>query len=69
MLGEATVLDPEHVGRYPYDGTAGVREAPVDNDVVALRHDEPVFVAQGIGRAADEGEQSVPAGRGELCWM
>src|SRR2546425_218635 len=62
MLGEATVLDPDHVGRYPRDGTAGVREAPVDNDVVALRHDELVFVAQGIGRAADKVEQAVTAG-------
>ena len=59
MLGEATVLNPDHVGRYPCDGTAVAREPAVDNDVVALRHDELVFVVQSIGCAADKVEQAV----------
>jgi len=34
MLGEATVLDPDHVGRYPCDGTAGVRELAMDEQAI-----------------------------------
>jgi hypothetical protein len=59
--GAASVLDPDHVGRYPCDGTAVAREPAVDNDVVALRHDELVFVVQSIGCAADQVEQAVTA--------
>jgi hypothetical protein len=61
VLGKTTVLDPDHVGRYPCDGTAVACEAAVDNDIVVLRHDELVFVAQSIRRAADQLEQAVAA--------
>ena len=61
MLGKATVLDPDYVGSYPCDGTPVARKAAVDNNVVAFRQDELVFVAQSVRRATDKVEQAVTA--------
>src|SRR5260370_4478589 len=60
VLGQATVLDPDHVGRYPCGGTAGAREAALYHDVVAFRRDEPVFLAPRIRGTAEQIEQAVP---------
>jgi hypothetical protein len=62
VLGESTVLDPDHVGRYRCNGTPGAREPAVDNDVVTLRQNELVFVAQGIRGAAEKGKQPLATG-------
>src|SRR5260370_21515636 len=61
VLGQATVLDPDHVGRYPCGGTAVAREAAVYNDVGAFRHDELVFGAPRIRGTADQFEQALAA--------
>jgi hypothetical protein len=38
------------------------RKASVDDDIVALRENEAVLIAQAVGKAADEPEQSFAAG-------
>ena len=37
MLGEAAILDPDHVTSDPCDGAALTREAAMENHIVALR--------------------------------
>lgn len=61
VLGKVTVLYPDHVSRYPCRGTTVAAEAAVDDNIVAFRQDELVFVAQCVWRAADEIEQPVVA--------
>ena len=63
MLSEATILDSNHVSRYPCDGTTVSREAAVGNNVVTVRQDELVFVAHLVRRATDEVEQAVATWR------
>ncbi len=38
------------------------RKAAVDDDVIALRQDEAVLVAQAVGKATDKPEQPFPTG-------
>jgi len=62
MVDVATgCLDPDHVRCYPRGRAAAAGEAAVDNDVVALRHNELVFVTQSVGRAANKTEQAIAA--------
>src|SRR5712671_1053826 len=62
MLGQDAVLDPHHVGGDPCGGLSSTRKASVDGDVVAFRENEAVLIAQAVGKAADEPEQSFAAG-------
>ena len=62
MLGEDAVLDPHNVCGHPCRGLSGTRKAPVDDDVVALRQNEAVLVAQAVGKAADKPEQPLATG-------
>src|SRR3982074_3029967 len=62
MLGQGAVLDPPHGGGDPCRGSSNTRKAPVDDDVVAFCEDEAVLIAQAVGKAADEPEQSFAAG-------
>jgi hypothetical protein len=48
MLGEDAVLDPHHVGGHPCRGSPVTRKAAVDDDVVALRQNQAVLVAQTV---------------------
>ena len=63
MLGEAAILDPDHISSDPCGGTALACEAAMENHMVALRHDNSVLIAQSVRRASDEVEQSLAAGR------
>jgi hypothetical protein len=56
VLGQAAILHPDHVCRYRCSWTTVAYEAAIDNDVVAFRQDELVFVAESIWSAADEVE-------------
>jgi hypothetical protein len=62
MLGQRAVLDPHHVGGHPRRGPSVTRKAAVDDDVVALRQNETVLVAQAVGKAADKPEQPFATG-------
>src|SRR6266850_6234740 len=59
VFGQAAVLDPDNIRGDPRNRRAVSRETSVDNDIVALRDDELVFVTQGVGRVADQIEQSI----------
>ena len=70
MLGPDAVLDPHHVGGHPSRGSSGTRKAAVDDDVVALRQNEAVLVAQADGKAADKpNSPSRPGSMWALCWV
>src|SRR4029077_6634692 len=53
VFSETAVLDPDNIRGDPRNRRAVSRETSVDNDIVALRDDELVFVTQGLGRIAD----------------
>src|SRR5438270_1932076 len=59
VFGKAAVLDPDNIRGDPRDRRSVSRETSVDNDIVALRDDELLFVTQGVGRVADQIEQSI----------
>src|ERR1700693_2678787 len=54
VLGEAAILDPDHVSSDPCDGAALTREAPMENDIVALRQDNTGIIAESVRRASDK---------------
>jgi len=57
VLCQETVFEPDNVGGDPGGGSSHPSETAVRNDIVALRDDELVFIAQGIWRRADKSEQ------------
>jgi hypothetical protein len=70
MLGQHTVLDPHHVGSHPCRGCSVTRKAAVDDDVVALRQNEAVLVAQLPERLrTSPSSPSRPGSMWALCWM
>src|SRR5882757_5502097 len=62
MLGQDAVLEPHHVGGHPCRGSPVTRKAAVDDDVVGLRQNQAVLVAQAVGKAADKPEQPFATG-------
>ena len=62
MLGEAAVLYAEDIGGDERRRLAAARESSMNDDVIALRHDQAVLVAKDRRQRADEVEQPVPAG-------
>ena len=63
MLGEAAILDPDHISSDPCGGAALASEAATENHIVPLRHDNTGLIAESVRRASDEVEQSLAAGR------
>src|ERR1700730_143643 len=62
VFGELAVLETDDIGGNPDRGTAVAGEAPMRDDVVALRHNQLVLVAERLGRRPDEVEQALSAG-------
>ena len=56
MLGEAAILDPDHVSSDPCDGAALTREAAMENHIVALRQNNTGLIAESVRRASDKVE-------------
>ena len=61
MLGELAILEADNVGRDPGHLPSNAGETTVRDDVIALGENELVFIAQRVGRRADEVEQPVAA--------
>jgi hypothetical protein len=62
VLGELAVFHAHDIGGDPRSRAPLAREAPVRDNVVAFGEDHVIFVAEGIGKGANELEQAV-AGR------
>src|SRR3984893_5016121 len=54
VLGEAAILDPDHVSSDSCDGAALTREAAMENHIVALRQDNTGLIAESVRRATDK---------------
>lgn len=61
MLGQAASFHPDDIRRDQRGGGSVSRKSSVENDVVALGHDQGVFVSQGEGKRFDEIEKSIAA--------
>ena len=59
MLGQNAVLDPHYIGGDPCCWSSVTRKTAVDDNVIALRQNKTVLVAQAVGKAADEAEQTL----------
>jgi hypothetical protein len=62
VLGETAVLHPDDVGSDQRRRLAVSREAPVQDDVIAVGHNDGVLVTQRIGQAPHEIKQAIATG-------
>jgi hypothetical protein len=62
MLDENTVVDPEDVRRNPVHGCPEPRKPPMNDDEVAISHEQPGLVFQRQRQALDEVEEALAAG-------
>src|SRR6476661_7044968 len=61
MLGEATLLHPDDIRSYQGAGSSVSGKSSVQNDVVALGHDQRILVSQRVRKRFDEVEEAFAA--------
>jgi hypothetical protein len=61
MLGEATLLHPDDIRSYQGAGSSVSGKSSVQNDVVALGHDQRILVSQRVRKRFDEVEEAIAA--------
>ena len=63
VLGELAVFESHDICGDPRSATAMTRKTPVGDNVVAIGGDHVIFVAERVGKAANEIEQAIAARR------
>jgi hypothetical protein len=63
MLGQLTVCNSDHIGDDPVGGLPDLREAPVQDHVVALGYDQLVLVPKVGGHGLDQFEKAITSRR------
>ena len=61
MFGQHPVGDAHDVGGDPVSWESSARESPMDDDRVALGHDQARFIFEGRGAGLDEVEETFAA--------
>jgi hypothetical protein len=62
VLGETAILHPDDVGSDQRRRLAVSREAPVQDDLISVGHNDGVLVTQRIGQAPNEIKEAIATG-------
>ena len=70
MLGELAILDAQNLSHNPIHRSADPGEPAVKHDIIAVGHDQRIFIAQLLRRSSYQLEQTLaPRCDVTLCWI